>query len=151
MILKASQRGGSGQMAKHLLKTEENEHIEVHEINGFLSDNLHGALQEIYALSRETRCKQFMFSVSLNPPQTENVPVAYFENALAKIEKETGLRGQPRVVVFHEKEGRRHAHCVWSRIKREEMKAVNLSFYKYKLRDISKELYFQYGWEMPRG
>jgi hypothetical protein len=26
------------------------------------------------------------------------------------------LNGQPRVIVFHEKNGRRHAHCVWSRI-----------------------------------
>jgi len=151
MILKASQRGGAGQLANHLLKTEENEHVEIHEISGFMSDNIHDAFQEIYAVSRGTKCSQFMFSVSLNPPQTENVPVEYFENALAKIEKETGLEGQPRAIVFHEKEGRRHAHCVWSRINTQEMKAVSLSFYKLKLREISKELYYQYGWQMPRG
>ncbi len=151
MILKASQRGGARQLARHLLKTEENEHVEIHEISGFMSDNIHDALQEIYAVSQGTKCRQFMFSVSLNPPQTENVPVEYFENALAKIEKETGLEGQPRAIVFHEKEGRRHAHCVWSRINTQEMKAVSLSFYKLKLREISKELYYKYGWQMPRG
>ncbi len=31
------------------------------------------------------------------------------------------------------------------------MKAINLPYYKYKLRDISKQLYFQHGWQMPRG
>jgi len=151
MILKGSQRGGAKQLAHHLLKTEENEHVEVHEVRGFMSDDLHGALKEIHAISQGTRCKQFMFSLSLNPPQTENVPIEYFENALNDIEKEMKLEGQPRVVVFHEKEGRRHAHCVWSRINTEEMKAINLPYYKYKLRDISKQLYFQHGWKMPRG
>lgn len=151
MILKARQRGGARQLATHLLKTEENEHVEVHEVSGFLSDSLHGALQEIYAVSRGTKCKQFMFSVSLNPPQTENAPIQYFENALEDIEKDMGLKGQPRVVVFHEKEGRRHAHCVWSRINVQKMKAINLPFYKYKLRDISKQLYLQHGWQMPKG
>ena len=151
MILKGSQRGGAAQLARHLLKTEENEHVEVYELEGFVADDLHGALQEIYALSKGTRCKQFMFSVSLNPPQTESAPVEYFEKAIQEIEQSMGLEGQPRAIVFHEKEGRRHGHAVWSRIDTEEMKAINLPHYKYKLRDISKQLYFQYGWHMPRG
>lgn len=151
MILKGSQRGGAKQLASHLLKVEENEHVEIHEIRGFLSDDLHGALKEIHAISQGTRCKQFMFSVSLNPPQTEIVPVEYFEKAITDIEKDLGLEGQPRAIIFHEKEGRRHAHCVWSRIDTEEMKAINLPYYKLKLRDISKQLYFQYGWQMPKG
>jgi len=151
MILKGSQRGGAKQLALHLLKTKENEHVEVHEVRGFVSDDLHGALREIYAVSQGTKCKQFMFSVSLNPPQNESAPVEYFEKALADIERDLGLEDQPRAVVFHEKEGRRHAHCVWSRIDTEEMKAINLPYYKMKLRGISKQLYLQYGWKMPRG
>lgn len=151
MILKGSQRGNAIELANHLLKADENEHVELHEIRGFIADDLHGALKEIDAVSQGTRCKQFMFSLSLNPPQTENVPIKHFENALADIEKELGLQGQPRAVVFHEKEGRRHAHCVWSRINTEEMKAINLPHYKYKLRDISKQLYLKHGWQLPEG
>ncbi|MCK4945200.1 MAG: relaxase/mobilization nuclease domain-containing protein, partial [Alphaproteobacteria bacterium] len=151
MILKGSQRGGATQLAAHLLKTEENEHVEIHEISGFIVDDLHGALKEIHAMSRGTKCKQFMFSVSLNPPQRENTPVEYFEKALTAIEEKTGLTGQPRVIVFHEKEGRRHCHAVWSRINAEELKAINLPYYKMKLRDVSKQLYFDYGWKMPDG
>ena len=37
-------------MAAHLLKTEENEHVEVHEIRGFTSNKLNGALHEAYAV-----------------------------------------------------------------------------------------------------
>jgi len=151
MILKGSQRGGAAQLASHLLKTEENEHVEIHEIDGFIAEDLHGALQEIYAVSRGTKCRQFLFSVSLNPPEEEIVPIEYFEKAIADIEEKNGLKGQPRVIVFHEKEGRRHCHAVWSRIDAREMKAINLPYFKLKLRDISKQLYFQYGWQLPKG
>lgn len=74
-----------------------------------------------------------------------------FEKAIEEIEKRLGLTGQPRVIVFHEKEGRRHAHSVWSRIKPGQMKAINLSHTHLKLRDISRQLYFEHGWRMPRG
>ncbi|WP_256923966.1 hypothetical protein [Sphingomonas sp. IBVSS2] len=45
MILKASQRGGGMALAAHLLKAE-NEHVEIHEIRGFVSDDLKGAMKE---------------------------------------------------------------------------------------------------------
>lgn len=151
MILKGSQRGGAKQLAAHLLKTIENEHVEVHEIRGFMAESLPGALREAYAIAQGTRCRQFLFSLSLNPPPNEIVPVRAFEKALDAIERKLGLEGQPRVLVFHEKDGRRHAHCVWSRIDAEAMKAINLSHYKLKLRDVSKELYLEHGWQMPRG
>jgi hypothetical protein len=46
MILKASQRSGAKQLGHHLLKTEENEHVEIHEIRGFVSETLMGAMKE---------------------------------------------------------------------------------------------------------
>ena len=112
MILKASQRGDANQLAAHLLKVEENEHVEVHEVSGFLSDDLAGALREIQAISQGTRCKQYMFSLSLSPPQDQSVSIAVFEKALDDIEEQMELEGQPRVIVFHDKEGRRQAHSV---------------------------------------
>lgn len=126
MILKGSQRGGAANLARHLLRADENEHVELHELKGFVAEDLPGALHEIYAVSRGTRCEQYMFSVSLNPPEHETVPIQYFEKAISDIESDLGLSGQPRAIVFHEKEGRRHAHCVWSRIDADEMKAINL-------------------------
>lgn len=56
-----------------------------------------------------------------------------------------------RAIVFHEKEGRRHCHAVWSRIKMDEMKAVQLSFSKRKLTDLSRELFLEHCWTMPAG
>lgn len=151
MILKASQRAGGMQLARHLMNTIDNDHVTVHEMRGFISDNLHGAFKEAHAISRGTKCQQFLFSISLNPPEKEKVPAEVFESAVKQIERKLGLANQPRALVFHEKEGRRHAHCVWSRIDIESMTAINLPHFKMKLKDISRSLYLEHGWKMPQG
>lgn len=151
MIIKASQRGAPMALANHLLNEHDNDHIEVHEIKGFAIDNLHSAFKEIQGLARGTQCRQFLFSVSLNPPQNETAPIASFEDAINRIEKKINLVDQPRAIVFHEKEGRRHAHCVWSRIDAREMKAINLPYFKKNLNEISKELFLEHEWTLPKG
>jgi relaxase-like protein len=151
MILKASQRGGGQGLAVHLMRTDDNEHVEVHELRGFVSDDLSSAFKEAQAISRGTKCRQYLFSLSLNPPDNENVSIAVFEKAIERIEQKLGLESQPRAIVFHEKEGRRHAHCVWSRIDAGRMSARQLSHFKMKLRDISRDLYLEHEWKMPRG
>lgn len=151
MILKGSRRGGGVQLARHLENGEDNEHVTVHEIRGFVSDSIAGAFSEAHGISKGTRCQKFLYSLSLSPPERESVPVEVFENAIEEIEQKLGYIGHGRVVIFHEKEGRRHAHCVWSRINVEQMKAVDPSYEKLKLRDISRQLYFENNWQMPRG
>ena len=151
MILKGSQRGGAKQLGLHLVKAEENEHVELHDIRGFLAEDVVGALREAEAVSIGTKCRQFLFSVSLNPPERENVHIETFKKAIEAIEEQNGLTDQPRIVIFHEKEGRRHCHAVWSRIDADTMTARPLPFFKTKLRDVSRQLYLENGWQMPRG
>lgn len=150
MILQGNQRGGAKDLALHLVK-DENDHVEVHEIRGFASDNLTGALNEAYAVSRGTKCKQFLYSLSLNPPPKETVSTAEFEEVINRAEATLGLNGQPRAIVFHEKEGRRHAHAVWSRIDIYRMKAVQMSYDHRKLESLSREIFIERGWDMPEG
>lgn len=150
MLFIGNQRGGAKNLAAHLLSPD-NEHVEVHEVRGFASESVSGAFNEAYALSRGTRCKQFLFSLSVNPPAKENVSTRDFEAAIDRAEEKLGLSGQPRTIIFHEKNGRRHAHAVWSRIDIDKMKAVQLSFTHKKLQQVSKELFLEHGWQMPRG
>lgn len=151
MILKAKERGNGPQLARYLLAMRENDHVELHEMRGFVSDDLIEAFHEADAIAQGTRCKNYLFSISLNPPEGAEVGVDAFEQAAAEIERKLGLEGQPRAVIFHEKDGRRHAHVVWSRIDAERMRAINLPHFKVKLRDVSRQLYLKHGWEMPRG
>lgn len=150
MMLVGNQRGGARDLAVHLMKPE-NEHIELYELRGFASESLEGALNEAYALSRGTQCRQFLFSLSVNPPENAKVSTPAFIKAIERAEKALGLEGQSRAIVFHEKKGRRHAHAVWSRIDVEQMKAVPLPFTKRKLVELTRDLFIEHGWDMPTG
>lgn len=151
MILKGSQRGGPRQLAAHLLNDKDNDHVTVQDVRGFVSGDLFGAMAETVAIAKGTRCRQPVFSLSLNPPKDANVSLATFVDAADRAEMALGLQGQPRAIVVHEKEGRHHAHVVWSRIDAEEMKAINLPWFKTKLNALSKELYLEHGWALPEG
>lgn len=151
MILKASQRSGAKALADHLMNDRDNDHVNCLELNGFSSDDLHGAFAEAYAISKATLCKQFLFSMSINPPPDHVASEEQFIDAANRAEEALGLSNQPRAIIIHEKEGRRHAHVVWSRIDADEMKAVPLPHFKLKLRDLSRDLFLNHGWVLPDG
>jgi hypothetical protein len=151
MILKAKERGNAPQLAQYLMSMRDNEHVELHELRGYVSDNLDAAFKEAEAIASQTKCQNHLFSMSLNPPEGAHVSREDFERAVDQIEHKLGLDDHARALVFHEKEGRRHAHAVWSRIDTEEMRAKNMSFYKHKLMDVSRDLYLEHGWDMPKG
>jgi len=150
MILKGNQRGGARDLALHLLK-DENEHVEVYELRGFMSDDLISALKETYEISKATRAKKYLYSLSVNPPEGENVVTEDIIKAIERVEKALNLEGHQRAIVFHEKNGRRHAHAVWSRIDTQQMKAVNIYKDWPKLKELSRELFLEHGWKMPHG
>jgi hypothetical protein len=151
MILKGAQRSGTRQLATHLLNDRDNDHVTVHQLRGFLTQDLFGAMAETQAISKGTRCEQPVFSLSLNPPKDADASIEVLVEAADRAELALGLKDQPRAIVIHEKNGRRHAHVVWSRIDADEMKAINLPHFKNKLRELSKNLYLEHGWELPDG
>jgi len=149
-ILVGNSRGGARDMALHLMK-DENEHIDVHEIRGFTSGTVMGALNESYAISKATKCTKFMYSLSANPPPNKQVSTADLVSMINEAEARLSLDNQPRVIVIHEKQGRRHAHCVWSRIKVAEMKAVHMSYDHTILTQLTRDIIIERGWRLPDG
>lgn len=155
MILHGNQRGGAKDLALHLMK-DENERVHIHEMRGFVSDTLEGAFQESYAISKVTKCKQHLYSLSINPPVGADIKDDHFVDAANQAEKRLGLAGQPRAIVFHEKHGsdgnlRRHAHAVWCRVDTETMTAKQLSYDREKLREVSRDLHIKHDLTMPKG
>jgi hypothetical protein len=151
MILKGSQRGGPCQLAAHLLNGKENDHVTLQEVRGFVASDLKGAMVEAGAIAKGTRCRQPVFSLSLNPPKDAQASIGDLMDAADRAEAALGLQGQPRAIVIHEKSGRQHAHVVWSRIDPESMKAINLPHFKNRLKELSKELYLEHEWSLPEG
>ena len=151
MILEGNERAYGAELARHLMNPRDNDHVTVHSVDGFLADDLQGAFAEVEAISQATQCQNYLFSLSLNPPISASPGVEDYLDAIAATERKLGLVGQPRAIVFHEKNGRRHAHCVWSKIDAGQMNAINLAHYKRKLCDVSISLYRKHDWNMPEG
>ena len=151
MILVASQRGGPKALAAHLLNANDNDHVTVRELRGFVANDLPGAMLEVAAIARGTKCTQPLFSLSFNPPKEAEASIGAIMEAVERAETTLGLTGQPRAIVIHEKNARRHAHVVWSRIDGQEMRAINMPFFKTRLAALSKELFLENGWELPEG
>ena len=139
-------------MARHLTSSE-NDHVELGNARGFVSQSPYAAFQEIEAISKGTQAKQPFFHVIFNPPNSKLVSNDQFYDAIDRLEIKLGLVGQPRYPIFHDKDGQRHCHCVWSRIDVEKMKAINMAFFKDKCFRLSRDLFKAYGWEneMPAG
>lgn len=167
MILKGSQRGHGRNLAAHLLNAQDNDHVHVANLRGTAAEDLRGALLEIEATAHGTKCQQPFFQVIVNPPESANLTREQFAGAFDKIEADMGLADHPRAVVFHEKNGREHAHVVYGRLYNsltyehgpktgEErplpvLKAKQLSFFKSRLREISQDLHHDLGLELPEG
>src|ERR1700728_1975330 len=144
MILKGNQCSGGQQLAAHLLNSFDNERVEIVDVRGAVAQDLSGAFAEWAAEARGTRCQKFLYSLSLNPDQTQgHLTRAQYLELLERTERSLKLVGQPRAVVFHEKRDkdgilREHCHAVWSRIDTDRMKAVQISHDRLKLRTVAQ-------------
>ncbi|MEO1151467.1 MAG: relaxase/mobilization nuclease domain-containing protein [Pseudomonadota bacterium] len=151
MILKGNSRTGGKGLVSHMLNERDNDHVEVFEVRGFATDDFAEAVHETDTIARNTRCRKCHYSLSLNPPEEAELTENEWLDAITQCEEALGLTGQPRTIIFHEKEGRRHCHVIWSRIDPETMKAIDDGHDHYKLREVSRSLYRQHGWELPPG
>lgn len=149
MILKGSQRAGGADLAAHLLNEATNERIELAEVRGTVAHDLAGAFAEYEAVACGTRCKEPLYSLSINPsaPLTREQYAA----AINHIEKRLGLQGRARAVVFHDKNDREHCHVVWCRIDTDKMRAVHMGHDHQKLRALSRDLAGKFGLDLPPG
>lgn len=154
MIPFASQRGGGGDLATHLQNEADNEQVEIAHIRGAVADDLHGAFAE-WELQAHclTKCQKYLYSLSINPWTKVNGQMSrdQYMDYIDRVEQKLGLEDQPRAVVFHIKEGREHAHVVWSRIDAEQGKAVQLSFDREKLMKVTREFARDHDLILPDG
>ena len=149
MILKGNQRAGGADLATHLLNAYDNERVEVAEIRGTVATDLLGAFAEFEAIASGTRCKQPLYSLSINP--SAPITRAQYDAAIVLTEERLGLAGQARAVVFHTKHGREHCHVVWCRIDAVRLRAIPMSHDHNKLRALARELALAYGLALPPG
>jgi len=153
MIPFGSQRALGQDLATHLMNTHDNERMELVDVRGSVAKDLHGAFAEweiqAHAL---TRCKNYLYSLSINPdPAQGPLTREQYDDYITRVENKLGLEGQPRAIVMHVKDGREHAHVVWSRIDAEAGKAVQIAFDREKLMMVTRQFARDHGLDLPGG
>lgn len=153
MIPFGSQRGGGKDLAVHLQNEHDNELVAMMDLRGSVADDLPGALAEWEAQADTmTKCKNFLYSLSINPDQRQGrLTEEQYNDYITRTENALGLFGQPRAVVQHIKDEREHWHVVWSRIDVQEMKAIPIAFDKQKLMMVTREFARDHGIQLPDG
>ena len=147
----------ASRLAAHLMNSFDNERVEIADVRGAVAQDLSGAFAEWDAEARGTKCRKFLYSLSLNPDQSQgHLTREQYLELLERTERSLNLVGQPRAVVFHEKRDkdgvlREHCHAVWSRIDTEKMKAVQIAHDRLKLRTVAREFARDHGLELPDG
>ena len=153
MIPFGSQRKNGQDLATHLLNEHDNEVMRVVDVRGAVADDLHGAFAEWEVQAKAlTKCQNYLYSLSINPdPEQGPLTPEHYQDYIARAEAELGLAGQPRAIVMHEKDGREHAHVVWSRIDAEAGKAIQMPFDREKLMMVTRQFAKDHDLVLPEG
>ena len=149
MILKGSRIANiahARKMARHLLK-EENEVVQLWES---AADGLENNLVDFQLYTKLTRGNRGIYFVAINPREHEEITQEQWAIAVERIEKELGFTGQPRVQVYHEKDGRPHLHVGWSMVDQEKGKILDPKNDRPRLQTLGLELEKEFGHELTR-
>jgi hypothetical protein len=152
VIINGGSRAGAGELAAHLGRSDTNEAVEVLEIRGLPTGNLRDALRQMEGIAAGTNCRKSLYHANIDPdPGEAALTEAQQWHAIERLEQRLRLRGHPRVVVAHLKQGRSHLHVVWSRIDQSTMKAVH-DGHNYRLHEaVSRELEQEFGHRRVQG
>jgi len=115
VIIKGQSIKCSQSSRDHYLRGAENERITVREVLGFATKNPDEALRMIEMSAKGTKCKKPLYSAKINPETDRIWNKDEIRAAVDLLEENLGLKGHPRVVVEHKKNGRIHFHVLWSR------------------------------------
>jgi hypothetical protein len=127
-----------------------NERAELAELRGFASKNIFDAFALGQLQAEGTQCRKPFFHVQVRTPEGENLSRAQWQKIADRIERRLGFAGQPRAIVFHEKDGHEHMHLVWSRIDKETMRAIDPGLYKKKLKEVCRALEKEMGLQIVK-
>jgi hypothetical protein len=151
MIIKGGARGSGAALADHLERADTNERVQVVELRDVAGVNLDEALREMEALGGCTRCKKPLYHANIDPRADEVMTPQQWARAVDALEENLGLKGQPRAVVQHIKDGREHTHVVWSRIDVENRRAISDSHNYRKHEEVSRALEREFGHDRVQG
>lgn len=118
----------------------ENESVNFKGALGTVPQELKAALEEMAIIAEASRCKNFLYHASINPPEGEHLTPEQWEKAVDILAVKLGLEGHQRAVVEHVKNDRAHHHVVFNRVNPETLKAVRMSHSYRKHEEAAREM-----------
>ena len=153
MIIKGKSCSHSAELARHLMRTDHNDNIQILELDECsAAPTLEAAFREYQALAEGlTNAQHGLYETSLSPRNDENLTPAQWEKAVDMLAEELGLTGQPRVVILHEKRGREHVHAVFQRTDVDEQKVISDSYNYPAHEQAARAIELEFGLEITQG
>lgn len=140
MIITGKSRNNAAQAADYLSKQGKNERTSLIGTRGTLSEDIAGACAEMEAVAAGSKCTNFLYHMTMNPPEGQTFTPEQWETATALAEKKLGLENAQRVIVEHEKHGRVHRHFLYNRVDQESIKAVRMGWNYAKHEETAAEI-----------
>ncbi|MGO3933073.1 relaxase/mobilization nuclease domain-containing protein [Rhodopseudomonas pseudopalustris] len=140
MIIKGRARGRSQQLAKHLLRIDQNETVRLFECRGTVSDEVASGLAEMEALGKAVASRRPLYHASISPEKNAPLTDEQVRIAADLLESKLGFREQPRMIVLHRKNRRDHVHVVWSRVDVEKRCTISDSWNYRRHEQAAREL-----------
>jgi hypothetical protein len=145
MIIKGRRRGGAKNLSDHLRRTDENEQVKFHDLEGFALDQLTGpgleiALKQMEAIGYAKNDKRNLYHAILAPAYGETLNAKQCDFMVNYYLEHMGFKGHQYALVEHWKKGKQHFHLVVNIINPESGKTHELNWTKQKEWRISRGL-----------
>ncbi|PQJ26719.1 hypothetical protein BSZ35_19200 [Salinibacter sp. 10B] len=119
MIIKGGSRSNGAQLGRYLMQTGENIEVKVLELPSS-ARSVEEAIRDMERMGKATRGEKVLYHAQINPNPGEPMWRGDWIRSADILAEKLGMEGQPRVIVFHLKEGylegaREHAHVVFQR------------------------------------
>jgi len=150
MIAGATRGTGGDALSRHLLKRQNGQEVVVMPARGLAADSLKGQIRELVASAAHGRTSRPVHHVHIDPPPDCVDLAAVIESFLKHYEREFGLENAQRAGVYHTKNGRRHAHVVWSLVGGDGS-VVSLAHDHARREKVSRIVEFEHGLPMTKG
>ncbi|WBU27749.1 hypothetical protein OOZ54_13855 [Rhodopseudomonas palustris] len=150
MIAGATRGSGGPTLARHLLKQKDGQVVEVMPARGLAAEHLRDQLRELVASSAHGRTDRPVHHVHIDPPPDCADPNAVIAAFIEHYEREFGLETEQRCGVYHVKNGRKHAHVVWSLV-REDGSVISLAHDHARREKVSRITEFECGLDFVKG
>lgn len=142
MIAGATRGSGGPALARHLLKQQDGQVVDVMPARGLAAEHLRDQIRELVASSAHGRTDRPVHHVHIDPPPDCADPDAVIAAFITHYEREFGLENSQRCGVYHTKNGRKHGHIIWSLV-RDNGSVISLAHDHARREKVSRIVEFE--------